>query len=277
MTRLSLARLAVAAALGGACIGGCGHKPGAPGTGSDTGSDGPNAVGSGSNATSPHRSNNAASSRTAALVQAAFGGRVPAFPLLAKDGSTVAVGLESPIGRSDVSTYRVAIFTGWTTTPDVWGSSAQDFPIVDTTMATMLLDGATDEAAPAPDRATLEARAAAVTKHLTDGGFTPFDGPALALGPNDTAVGPAKLRVTHDHDAALTVHLLDGSGTELASNTILRHVMGHVADLECVSTPVARRAWLDAKRKRVLVEVAWNAGPEMCSAPDLEYGVWPVP
>jgi len=271
------AGLAALAVLTGAS--GCRSKADAPNQGPQEGSNGPDthAVGSGSGAGSSASSSGGSGGAAAALVRDAFGGHVPAFPLLANNGSTVAVGVASPIGRSDVSTYRVAVFTGWTASTDAWSSGARDFPIVDPTMATMLLDGATDEAAPAPDRATLQARAAAVTKLLTDGGFSPFDGPAIALGPTETAIGPARLRITHDHDAALTVHLLDGSGTELASNTIPRHVMGHVADLECVSTPVARRAWLDAKRKRVLVEVAWNAGPEMCGAPDLEYGVWPIP
>jgi hypothetical protein len=211
-----------------------------------------------------------------ALVKEAFGGHVPAFPLLATSGA-VAISVESPLGRSEVTTYSVASFTGWTATNDAWGGGAQVFPIVDATMATMLLDGATEDAAPVPDRETLKARAAAATKYLTDGGFSPFDGAAVTLGPDDTALGPVKLRVTHDHDAALTVHLLDASGNELATNTSVRQVMGQVADLECVSTPVARRAWLDARRKRILVEVGWNAGPAMCSAPDPEYGVWPIP
>ena len=114
-------------------------------------------------------------------------------------------------------------------------------------------------------------------KHLTERGFSPFEGPVVALDPDDTAVGPVKLRVRHDHDAALTVHLLDANGTELANNMIVPQVMGHVADVECVSTPVARRAWLDRKHKRVLVEVRWNAGPAVRNTPDPEYGVWPLP
>lgn len=271
MTSPIYAALATLAALAGAS--GCRNKADAPNTGSPEPS--PHPVGSGSGAgssASPPRDD-----ATAALVRDAFGGHAPAFPLLANDASTVAVGVASPVGRSDVSTYRVALFTGWTASTDGWSTGPQDYPIVDPTMATMLIDGAGDEAAPVPDRATLQTRAAAITKLLTDGGFSPFDGPATALGPAETTVGTARLRITHDHDAALTVHLLDAGGAELASNTIPPRAMGHVADLTCVSNPVARRAWLDARRKRVLVEVGWNAGPEMCGTPDLEYGVWPVP
>jgi hypothetical protein len=266
--RAGFAALAILAAASG-----CRSKTDAPLAGSNTGSDGlgPHPVGSGSSVPA------AAPNPTTALVEAAFGGHVPAFPLLANDGSTAAVGIASPVGRSDVSTYRVAVFAGWTTTTDAWGTGTQDLPIVDATMAAMLLDGSAEEAAPVPDRATLAARAAAVTKQLTDGGFSPFDGPAVTLGPAVTAIGPARLRITHDHDAALTVHLLDAAGAELASNTILSHAMGHIADLDCLSTPIARRAWLDARRKRILVEVGWNAGPAMCPAPDPDYGVWPVP
>jgi hypothetical protein len=276
MTRATpptLAALAALAALTGTSS--CRSKTDAP----NTGSPDPNshAVGSGSGAggsvSAPRGSNDA----TAALVRDAFGGHVPAFPLLANDGSTVAVGVASPVGRSDVSTYRVALFTGWTASTDGWSTGPQDYPIVDPTMAAMLLEGAGDEAAPVPDRATLQTRGAAVTKLLTDGKYAPFDGPVLTIGPAETTVGSARLRITHDHDAALTVHLQGAGGTELASNTIPPRAMGHVADLTCVSMPVARRAWLDARRKRVLVEVGWNAGPEMCGTPDLEYGVWPVP
>lgn len=280
MKRTDLAGLALLAVLGAAS--GCGRKQGTPGTGSDTGSQGPSThVGGSGSGVGPGKDPSApdgvASNPTATLVKDAFGGNAPAFPLLASDGSTAAVGIASPIGRSKVSTYGVAIFNGWTAASDAWGTSAEVMPIVDQTMATMLLDSAMGEDAPAPDRETLKAHAAAVTKRLADGGFSPFEGPAVALGANDTPLGPVKLRVTHDHDAALTVHLLDASGNELSSNTIAQQVMGHVADLECVSTPVARRAWLDTKRKRVLVEIEWNAGPEMCNAPDREYGLWPIP
>ena len=267
-----LAAVAAVAALG---VIGCRSKTDAPNTGSPeptTHSLG-SGSGAGSGVSTPHGSDDA----TAALVRDAFGGHVPAFPLLANDGSTVAVGIASPVGRSDVSTYRVALFTGWTASTDGWSTGPQDYPIVDPTMAAMLIDGAGDEAAPVPDRATLKTHAAAVTKLLTDGGYAPFDGPALTIGPAETPVGPARLRITHDHDAALTVHLQGAGGAELASNTIPPRAMGQVADLTCVSTPVARRAWFDARRKRVLVEVGWNAGPQGCGTPDLEYGVWPVP
>lgn len=275
MKRTDLAGLALLAVLGAAS---CGRKPGTPGTGSDTGSGGSSAhaggSGSGVGSSAP---DGAASNPTAALVKDAFGGKLPAFPLLASDGNTAAVGIASPVGRSTVSTYGVAIFSGWTAASDAWGTNAQVMPVVDQAMATMLLDSAMGEDAPAPDRETLKARATAVTKRLADGGFSPFDGPAVTLGANDTTLGPVKLRITHDHDAALTVHLLDASGNELSSNTIAQQAMGHVADHECVSTPVARRAWLDTKRKRALVEIEWNAGPEMCNAPDREYGLWPIP
>jgi hypothetical protein len=262
---------ALLAVLNGA--GGCGRKPGPPGSGSETGAEGSNRL---PGAGSAHSS--AAPDPTAALVKDAFGGNVPAFPLLANDGSSVAIGIASPFGRSEVSTYYVAFVTGWTATNDAWASGPQAFPIVDTTMAIMLLDRAQGgDDAPAPDPEALKARAAAVTKRLTDGGFSPFDGPRIELGPDETQAGPVKLRITHGPDAALTVHLLDGSGKELASNTSVRQEMGQVADLACVSTPVARRAWFDARRKRVLVEIGWNAGPAMCNAPDPEYGAWPVP
>jgi len=53
--------------------------------------------------------------------------------------------------------------------------------------------------------------------------------------------------------------------------------MGKVADLECVSQPVPRHAWLDTPRKRLLVEVGWNAGPDQCNAPDAAYRLYVLP
>jgi hypothetical protein len=271
VTRLGCAVLAVLAAAG------CGNRSGTQGHGS--------AIGSGSAA--PHDGSAVGTDRdpepgappdaTAELVRDAFAGKVPAFPLLSRDGTTAAVGIASPVGRSRVSTYHVATFAGWTSTTDAWGSSAQLFPIIDPTMAAMLLDRAQGEAAPLPDHATLTGRATAIQKRLNDGGFSPFDGPAIAIGPGDTVVGAARLRITHERDAGVTAELLDAGGRELATRTIAPYLIGLVADVECVSTPVARRAWVDARRKRVLVEIGWNAGPAICPAPDAEYGVLPLP
>lgn len=163
MKRAACAGIAMCATLAGA--GSCKSKSVAPNTGSGTGSEGapPDATGAGHAPRTP-----AAWNPTAALVRNAFGGNVPAFPLLARDGSAVAIGIESPFGRSEVATYSVAIFTGWTATADVWDSSAKPYPIVDATMATMLLDSVMGEAAPSPDPETLKIRAAAVTKRLTE-------------------------------------------------------------------------------------------------------------
>jgi hypothetical protein len=218
-----------------------------------------------------------AASLTAALVDQAFGGAAPAFPLLASNGNQVTMGVASPIGGSAVATYRVITFSNWTNMTDAWGSSAVDEPIVDATMTTMLLDRAMGEPAPLPDPRLLAERAAAVTRRLRAGGFTPFDGAAIAIGVDDTSVGPVKLRTAHGGDAELIVHLLDATDRELAVNTIQPHATGLVADLACVATPVARRAWLDARRKRILVEVGWHAGADGCTTPDPEYGMWPTP
>jgi hypothetical protein len=218
---------------------------------------------------------------TATLVDAAFGGRAPAFPLLASTGNEVAVGIASPIGGGTIATYRVVTFSNWTNLSDAWGSTTLDYPIVDTTMTTMLLDHATGEPAPSPDPRTLAERATVVSQRLRIGGFTPFDGAFATFASTDTdtdtAIGPVKLRTTHGPEAELTIHLLDAGDRELAANTLKPRVMGLVADLACVSTPAARRAWLDARRHRVLVEIGWNAGGDGCPTPDPEYGMWPTP
>ncbi len=214
---------------------------------------------------------------TAALVDAAFSGATPAFPLLASAGDEVAVGIASPIGGGTIATYRVVTFHHWTNHVDAWGSSAIDHPIVDVAMTTMLLDRAMGEPAPLPDRRTLLARAAPLLEHLRAGGFTPFDGATTTLGTTDTAIGPVKLRTESSPDAALTIRLLDATDRELAANTLAARPMGSVGGVACLSSPAARRAWLDNRRQRVLVEIGWTTSGDGCPTPDPEYGMWPTP
>jgi|GEM_PF-5142577 len=262
----------VAAIAAGSVVSGCGTQPSPPG-----------ADPHGERPRDPPRNPTPApkpappESLTMALVDQAFGGATPAFPLLASNGNQVAMGVASPIGGSAVATYRVITFSNWTNMSDAWGSSAVDEPIVDATMTTMLLDRAMGEPAPLPDPRLLADRAAAITKRLRAGGFTPFDGPAIALGGDDTAVGPVKLRTVHGADTELIVRLLDAGDRELAVNTIQPRATSLVGDATCVATPVARRAWFDAHHKRVLVEIGWHAGADGCVLPDPEYGMWPTP
>jgi len=245
----------------------CGNKPGPP-----TGGTGePEASGTGAVPADPGLGPPA----TAALVREAFEQKVPAFPLLSTTTGAVAVGLASPVGRSDVATYAIAIFTDWTGATDAWGSSALSYPVVDMTMAEMLLDQ--DGGAPLPDAATLHIRGAQIAKRLTDDGFTPFPAAPIALAAGDTELGPVALRFGHDAKLGLFIQLLDKRRTSLTTHIIQPYAMGTVAGLDCVSTPVPRRAWLDAPRKRVLVEIGWAAGANACNTPDLEYGVWAIP
>ena len=268
--------LGVAAIAAGSLLGGCGTQPSPPGADphGDRPRDPPRDPPRDARPPPPRPP---AATLTAALVDQAFGGAAPAFPLLASNGNQVTLGIASPIGGGDVTTYRVITFSNWTNLTDAWGSSAVDEPIVDATMTTMLLDRAMGEPAPLPDPRLLAERAAAVTRRLRAGGFTPFDGAAIAIGAADTAVGPVKLRTVHGAEAELVVRLLDAGDRELAVNTIQPHATSLVADATCVATPVARRAWLDAHRKRILVEVGWHAGADGCALPDPEYGMWPTP
>ncbi len=234
-------------------IAGCSKKPDTTGTGS--GSSGP-PVDLGTNPT-----------RT--MVTQAFGGKLPAFPLLSMDGSMAVVGIESPVGSSDVSTYQVALFTSWTGTGDAWGANVQPMPVFDATMAKMLLDTEMGEAAPRPDPRTLKARADEIMKRLE--GFTPFQGPKAKLGVGTTTIGPATVTITRDQEGALVVEVAG------QRHPIQPFLMGHVADVDCVSQPVPRDAWLDTARKRLLLEIDWNAGPDACSAPDPELGLIALP
>jgi hypothetical protein len=205
---------------------------------------------------------------TRTFVTQAFGGKLPAFPMLSKDGAVAAMGIESPIGSSDVSTYQVAFFASWTGTGDAWGSNASSVQVFDVTMAKMLLDGEMGEAAPRPDSGTLKTRADAVTKQLTDQGFAPFEGPSVKLEVGETAVGPAKVKITRDQEGGLSIEVAGQT-----AHPIKPFTTGHVADVECIAQPVPRNAWFDTAHKRLLLEIGWNAGPDACNAPDPELGL----
>jgi hypothetical protein len=242
----------------------CGPRP-EPGAGS-----------AGSGSSSPRADPARASQEVPPLVRTAFADNVPAFPLLSHDLGRVAVGIASPVGGGATVTYRVAITTGWAGASDPWAAGGESYPIIDPTMAAMVLDHDGDAAGPLPDPATLRARAAPITRLLTADQFTPFER-TIALGPDETSLGPVKLRLSHEPRGALTVHLLDATGAELAHHGIAPQSTGNVAGLDCINTPVAGRAWLDTRRRRVLVEVSWRASAAACNTPDPEYGVWPYP
>jgi hypothetical protein len=207
---------------------------------------------------------------TIPVVKAAFNGTPPAFPQLSKDGRTAAVELDTLVDLTGASTYAVAFVT----TAGPTGTIS----LVDGKLAHVLLEATDPSKPPAIDRPGLARTAGTITKRLADEAFTPFERKIeeLAVGEPNPA-GPAKLQLSEADDGTLSLAVLDAAGEPLTKDTVKPVAMGKVADLECVSQPMPRHAWTDTARKRLLVEIGWNAGPDQCNAPDALYRLYVIP
>ena len=247
---------------------GCGKRASEPTAGSASGSGSPVSVGSGSGrVVEPMADENP----TVAVVKAAFGGNVPAFPQLSKDGNTAAVELDTQVGLTSATTYAVA-FVGTAGAPVA-------STLVDGRLAQVLLEGSSAPGKPAAiDTAALAKTAGSITRRLQDEGFSAFEHKIEEVAPGEPiAAGPAKLSLAEADDGSLAITVIDDKGKQVTKDAIKPVDMGKVADLECVSQPIARHAWFDTARRRVLVEVGWNAGPDQCNAPDALYRLYAVP
>jgi len=207
---------------------------------------------------------------TTAVVDQAFGGKRPAFPQLSKDGSAAIVELETPVGLSGVTTYSVAYIVAANAVP-------QPVTLVDAKLVQLLLHSVETNTPPTFDKDTMSKTAATITKRLADEGFTAFEGSVEVPMTDTIAAGPFKLQVTDAQQAAITIMVADPKGTQIANETIQPMPMGKVGEIECASLPVARKAWFDTARKRVLLQIGWNAGPDQCDGPDDQYRLFAAP
>jgi hypothetical protein len=206
---------------------------------------------------------------TLAVVRRAFDGKAPELPLLARDGQTAAVELDTQLDLSGASTYAVA-FVSASGPPEV-------VTVVDAKLAHVLVEApGEDGKPPVIDTATLATTAATITTRLAD--FTSFEGRLEELSSGDPiAVGPGKLQIGELDAPTLAIKVLDGAGKPVAEQTLKPRPMGKVADLDCVSQPIPRHAWFDTPRKRILLQIGWNAGPDQCNAPDAEFYLFAIP
>lgn len=251
--------------LGALALGACGKKSGnepakgsggsvAPGSQSTNGSDLPL---TGDNPTTP-------------LVAKAFGGAKPAFPQLSKDGAAAIVELETPVGLSGVTTYSVAFYVTANSVPRI-------VTLVDSKLVHLLIQSMETSAAPTLDTDTMAKTATAITKRLADEGFSAFEG-AVDVPMSDTVTaGPLKLQIAENDGATITITATDSKGAQVASETIKPISMGKVGDIDCASVPTTRKAWFDTARKRVLLQIHWNAGPDQCDSPDDQYRLFAAP
>ena len=241
---------------------GCGKKASDPSTGSG--------VGSGSNLRTGSSAPIGDDNPTTALVLKAFGGKKPTFPQLSKDGSVAMVEIETPVGLSGVSTYSVGFVSAG-------GGEPQLVTLVDAKLAYLLLSSMDSGATPTLDTDTLSKTAATITTRLEIEGFTPFEGSVEVPVADTVTAGPLKLQATEATEAALTITVTDPKGSPIATEQIKPMPMGKVGDIDCTSLPIPHTAWFDNARKRVMLQVGWNAGPDQCDGPDDQYRLWAAP
>jgi len=207
---------------------------------------------------------------TSAIVKQAFGGNQPAFPQLSKGGNTAAVELQTQVGLSGVSTYAVAFIPT--------NGAPHLVTLVDAKLVHLLLESLETGEAPTFDIVTLTRTATEITTRFAREGFTAFEGTVDELGVGDEiSAGPLKLKVTEAPDGGILVRVMNATGAPLTTDAIAPTPMGNVGDIDCTSNPIARKAWFDAARKRVLLQISWNAGPDQCDSPDDQYRLWAAP
>jgi hypothetical protein len=210
---------------------------------------------------------------TPAVVARAFGGRVPTLPMLAGDGRDAVVELRTPVGRTGVSTYAIAFVLVDGASEVVW--------LVDRKTADLLHDraraGGGSGKAVAIDEARIARAANSVTRRLRTGRYAPFEGTLTELPANQRIEFPnASVQLTEGVDG-LTVTLVDAKRGPVRRDVVRARPMEKFADLDCISEPLPRAAYFDQKRRRVLIRIGWNAGPDRCDGPPAEHRLWELP
>lgn len=246
----------------------CGTKSGSGGGSGGGGSAGSGSAGSGSAQLGEGRASATppTDDPTPAIIAQAFGGKVPAFPLLAANG-IAAVAVATPLRQTEASIYSVMFLPVGAGGP--W-DSVETIPLVDAMLAKLLAEGSPDGTAqPIFDRDRLTTQAQTIVTRLGADKFSAFEGsvPALAMG--TTTVGPARLEQQRT-ESGLLLQLSDPSGIVQGTDNLPNQPTAMMAGEECIAKPMATRAWFDTPRKRVLVELSWSV-VEPCVAPEVQY------
>jgi hypothetical protein len=227
-------------------------------------------TGSGSDAGSARTTNALDDGDPAAgVVAKAFGKRRPSFPLLSKDGSHAVVEIATPIGMSGGSTYSVGFVAAGA---DEWSGAEIDLTtLVDAQLVHLLVDAREESTAPTYDIASITRAANDVADRIVNEGFRPFDSSfdAIVVGTPAT-IGPFRFTVTDEPTGTITIAVSEGSQA-IGKQQIQPIPTGRVADVDCLAKPRVRRAFADTGRRRLLLQIGWNAGPPQCGTPDEKY------
>jgi hypothetical protein len=215
---------------------------------------------------------------SAQAVVTAFGGeaKVPALPLLAKDGATAAIDVSDGPDLADFASYEVGFLGGDGKLEKVTVMSLDE---------ALALEGA-DDATAKPDAAKLAANAAALSKRLADGGYTAFGAELVPDGDKPYDLGTAKLEVTEPAEddspdlpgsGDVTLRLVDGKGKQIKKEIVKAIAPKKDSDLDCGAEPRLGAVWHDAARKKVLIVVGFMTGGDMCKEHPPTYRLWAVP
>lgn len=204
---------------------------------------------------------------TRKVVKQAFGGSVPAFPLLSKTG-TAAVSVETQLRTGEGSIYSVMFLPPGAGGP--W-DQVETFVIVDAMLAKLLTEGSPDGTSePIYDREGIASRALAAKARLEGEGYTPFEGAVDPVVRDQPAlVGPVFIE-QKSTEAGLQLQLADPSGIVHGTDNIPNQQTAMVSTADCTAKPIAKRAWFHTARKRVLVEIGWETSSE-CVPPEGQY------
>ena len=204
---------------------------------------------------------------TRKVVKQAFGGSVPAFPLLSKTG-TAAVAVETQLRTGEGSIYSVMFLPPGAGGP--W-DQVETFVIVDAMLAKLLTEGSPDGTSePIYDREGIASRALAAKARLEGESYTPFEGVVDPVERDQPAlVGPVFIE-QKSTEAGLQLQLADPSGIIHGTDNIPNQQTAMVATQDCTAKPIAKRAWFHTARKRVLVEIGWETASE-CIPPEDQY------
>jgi hypothetical protein len=230
------------------------HAPGAPGTGSSAiADDGEPGV--------------------PAPELDAFGGRLPALPMLSADGQIAAIDVSEGLGMSSFHTYEVAFVAAG-------GRERERMAVVDRALAkAMMADAGRAGGKPAMKLPSQRlARAAAkITQRLAT--FTPFarefDVDAIGRAGDQLALGSATLLIHADEAAGLELRLVGDGGAVLRRDRIpvRRRQFADRDGGRCGGQPRLTGVWWEPARRRAVLQIIFP-GHDSCDDEPTLWLVW---
>lgn len=199
---------------------------------------------------------------TLTVIERAFRNQRPAFPLISKDGETVVVDLKTRSNEKGWLTYTVEYIGVNATT------AAERIPLVDAPLMTLVGTARDASAIPMSEVKRITKAAKRINDRTHEDGFARFEGSIDKVTGKDVTAGP--FRITRVGDGDLVLRVSQGR-FEADTPKLEATPMPKVGASDCVAQPKLQRVFFDGPRKRVLIHVGWETGPDQCSLPDDRY------